>query len=241
MKAIIVFKLCRDPKGAVILPDGSADWGNSSLAASDDDFRCTQIARELGAQITGLTIGTGDQAWAAARGADETFVITDMMPDADLTAQAAALAAAVRRIGGADLILIGDGSWEPSLPVLLGAELGLNTLAGIVEAQACENGYKVRRRLSTGEQDLQITGPALFGISAKEGEETPPGLKQVLIARKKPVTKLTLSDLETETASKVCVTGHELPASTDAEMITADTPEETVRRLFSKLSEEGVL
>ena len=102
MKSAMVFKLCKDPKDAVVASDGTADWGMSSLAASDDDFRASEIARELGGQVIGLTIGTGDLAWAAARGAAETVVISDAMPSADAATTAAILAAAIRKIGDVD-------------------------------------------------------------------------------------------------------------------------------------------
>ncbi len=241
MKSVIVFKLCKDPKDAVIASDGTADWGMSSLAASDDDFRSSEIARELGGDIVGLTIGTGDTAWAAARGAAGTVLISDAMPCADAAATAAILAAAIRKIGGVDLVLIGDSAWDPAVPVLLGAELGWTSLAGILEVRETEPGLTVKRRSASAEQEIEIEGPAVLGIIAQSAEETPPGLKQVLMARKKPVTKLTAADLGLAVNESVMCRGYALPDSTDSVMINGETPEEVVQNLFDALHEEGVL
>ena len=241
MKRAMVFKLCKDPKDAVVASDGTADWGMSSLAASDDDFRASEIARELGGQVIGLTIGTGDLAWAAARGAAETVVISDAMPSADAATTAAILAAAIRKIGDVDLVLIGDSAWDPAVPVLLGAKLGWTFLAGILEVKENESGLTVKRRTLSAEQEIEIAVPAVLGIIAQSAEETSPGLKQVLMARKKPVTKLTSADLGVDAAEAVVCRGYALPDSTEAVMINGETSEEVVQNLFDALHEEGVL
>lgn len=241
MKTVIVFKLCKDPRDATISADGTADWGMAALKASDDDFRSTEIAKELGGSVTGLTIGNGDISWAAARGAAETTHITDVMPSYDLYETTVALASAIRKMEDVDLVLIGDSLWEPTVPVLIGAELGWTSLAGVVNVKSIDNGYKVTRRTSNMEQEIEITGPAVLAIAAQSSEETPPGLKQVLMARKKKVNKLTASDIEFTAESRVSCTAMELPESTEAEMITGKTPEEIVDRLFAVLKQEGVL
>ena len=243
MKTVIVFKVCMNPKDAMIRPDGTADWGMASLAASDDDFRATEIAKTLGGEVIGLTIGTGDAAWAAARGADSTVVITDAMPSSDAAVTADILAKAVMKIGDVDLVMIGDSSWDPAVPVLLGAKLGWNTLAGVTDAAVSEFGYCAKRRLSGSEQNIEVSGPAVMAIAAKAAEETPPGLKQVLMARKKPVTKMRMEDLgmNSNYEENVVRIGEESPENTEAEMICMESPEETVKILFDKLHEEGVL
>jgi len=225
----------------VVTSDGTVDWGMSSLTASDDDFRASEIARELGGDIVGLTIGTGDTAWAASRGAAETVLISDAMPFADAAVTAAVLAAAIRKIGDVDMVLVGDSAWEPTVPVLLGAELGWTSLAGILEVKEAESGLTVKRRTSSTEQEIKIAGPAVLGIIAQHAEETPPGLKQVLMARKKPVTKLTIADLGLTANESVVCKGYILPGRTESVMINGETPEEVVRNLFSALHEEGVL
>ncbi|MBE6123381.1 MAG: hypothetical protein E7190_11825 [Erysipelotrichaceae bacterium] len=240
MKTVIVFKLCKDPRDANIGPDGTVDFGMASLKASDDDFRSTEIAKLLSTETAGLTIGSGDTAWAAARGASETTVITDADESEDKTGTARLLASAVRDMD-ADLVLIGDSTWEPSVPVLLGAELGWTSLAGIVDVKQNENGYTAVRRTSSGEKEIRFAAPAVLGIVAKSGEETPPGLKQVLMARKKPVRKVLKADLCKEISEHADHIGYELPETTDAVMISAQTPEETVKKLFAVLKEDGVL
>ena len=213
----------------------------AALKAGDDDFRSTEIAKALGGSITGLTIGNGDTAWAAARGASETTLITDVMPSADMADVARSLAAAIRNMEGVDLVLIGDSLWEPAVPVLLGAELGWTSFAGVTDVDQSENGFVIRRRTANIEQQIEIKGPAVLAIAAKSSEETPPGLKQVLMARKKKVNKVTAADLNAVPGNAVAYTGMALPESTEAEMITGETAEAIADRLYTVLRQEGVL
>lgn len=241
MKSVIVFKLCKDPKDAVVDSAGQADWGMATLASSDDDFRASEIAKELGGEVIGLTIGSGDTAWAAARGASQTVLLADVMPFEDAAATAAVLAKAIQDIGDVDLVLIGDSSWDPAVPALLGAKLGWTSLMGVLEVREQNDALVARRRTVSVEQEIEVPKPAVLGILALSGEETPPGIKQVIMARKKPVEKKTLADLGAAVEDAVSVAGSTLPDSTEAVMITGETPEETVQKLLDVLHGEEVL
>ena len=79
MKIIVAFKWLRSPQDARVGADGSVDWRGARMAPNDDDPAAIAMARELGAggEVLGLTVGDGDLAWAAARGAASTLVVTD--------------------------------------------------------------------------------------------------------------------------------------------------------------------
>lgn len=241
MKSVIVFKLCKDPRDAVVNSSGYADWGMATLASSDDDFRASEIARELGGEVIGLTIGNGDTAWAAARGASRTVLLKDVMPFKDAAATASVLAKAIQDIGDVDLVLIGDSSWDPAVPALLGAELGWTSLMGVLEVKEQDDALVAKRRTVSIEQEIEIAKPAVLGIVALSGEETPPGLKQVLMARKKPVEEKMLADLNAGIEETITVVDSALPDSTEATMISGETPEETVQKLLDVLRGEEVL
>ena len=105
MKIVVVFKWLKNPEDARVGSDGSVDWRGAKMTVSDDDPAAIQVARNLaaaGGEIVGLTIGDGDAAWAAARGASSTVIVTDAQSNADVAATGAVLAAGVRRIGGAE-------------------------------------------------------------------------------------------------------------------------------------------
>lgn len=110
MKIIVVFKWSRNPQDARVGVDGTVDWRGVKMAASDDDAAAMEIARAIaeGGEIIGLTLGDGDVAWAAARGAARTVVVADAQPDVNSSVTGAVLAAAIRRVEGVDAVLIGD-------------------------------------------------------------------------------------------------------------------------------------
>src|ERR1035438_9531017 len=109
MKIVVVFKWLKNPEDARVGADGSIDWRGARMAVSDDDPAAIQVAGELagtGGEIVGLTIGDGDAAWAAARGASSTVIVTDAQSNPDAAVTGAVLSAGVRRIGDADVVLI---------------------------------------------------------------------------------------------------------------------------------------
>lgn len=163
------------------------------------------------------------------------------MPFEDAAATAAVLAKAIQDIGDVDLVLIGDSSWDPAVPALLGAKLGWTSLMGVLEVKEQNDALVARRRTVSVEQEIEVPKPAVLGILALSGEETPPGIKQVIMARKKPVEKKTLADLGAAVEDVVSVAGSTLPDSTEAVMITGETPEETVQKLLDVLHGEEVL
>lgn len=241
MKTIVVFKLCKNPKDAMVSTDGQIDWGITKLSASDDDYRCTEIAKTLDGEIVGLTIGDGDIAWGAARGTSKTIHITDGGHMDDAARAAAVLAEAIRREGNVDLVLIGDSTWDPAVSVMLGAELGWKTLAGVTDVRPGDEGIFARRRMTVGEQEIALTLPAALGIMAQSEEGDPPSMKQVLFARKKPVDKITLEELGAETVSGLKVTGTKAPESAEATMLTGEDPAEIANKILDALRDEGVL
>ena len=241
MKIVVVFKPCKNPKDAMVSADGQIDWGITKLSASDDDYRCTEIARALDAEIVGLTIGDGDIAWGAARGAAKTIHITDGKQLDDAAETAAILGEAIRREGDVDLVLIGDSAWDPAISVMLGAELGWNTLAGVTDVR-CENDRMVvKRRTSAAEQEISLALPAALGIMAKSEEGNPPSMRQVLTARKKPVVKIKVEELGADSTSGLKVLGTRMPESTEATMLTGEDPAEIAGRILAALRDEGVL
>lgn len=241
MKSVVAFKLCKDPKEAVVLSDGAIDWGLTKLAPSDSDDRAAEIARELGCETIGLTIGDGDLAWAAARGASGTIHIKDANESLDAVKTASLLAAAVQKAGDVDLVLIGDSTWDPAVPVLLGAQLGWTSMAGVVEARQEGSGLVVKRRTQSMEQEVQISLPAVLGILALRENEDKPGMKQILAARKKPVETLTAQELGFDCPDAVAAVVTALPDSTAAKIISGEDAADIAKKLFETLKTEGVL
>lgn len=243
MNCAVVFKWARDPESARVGGDGTVDWGRSQPAASDDDPTAAEIGKTIadasGTDLVAITIGGGDVAWAAARGARKTVVITDA--DVTLTSSdtAAALAGAVTGLPEIDLVLIADSAWDRSVPVALAAKLGWRCIAGVEEAQLQEpNLVRVTRKVGNGSEVLDVQLPAVLACSAQFEEKKAPGMKEVLAARKLPQEKRTLADLGVETAGGVNSLGTRLPDSAAVQLFEGEGAAES---LVAALRSEGVL
>jgi electron transfer flavoprotein beta subunit len=244
IKIIVVFKWLKNPEDAHVGSDGSVDWRGAKMAVSDDDPAAVQVARELadaGGEIIGLTIGDGDAAWAAARGASSTVIVTDAQSNADAAATATALVAAVRRIGGADLVLIGDSSWDYGVSVALAGQLGWTALAGVSSAKLDGERLLATRKFGDSTQIIEVARPAVLAVSANRAEQNPPGMKEVLAARKKPQTKLTLADLGVTQPEGVTSRGTKLPDTAPAKIIDGADPVAAAAQIVAALRTEGVL
>ncbi|SDF79821.1 Electron transfer flavoprotein domain [Sporomusa acidovorans] len=125
MKIIVVFKWSKNPQDARVGVDGSVDWRGVKMAVSDDDPAAMEIAAAIaaGGEIIGLMVGDGDVAWAAARSAARTVVVTDALTDVDSSVTGAVLAAAIRRVEGVDAVLIGDSAWDYGVVTALTGQL----------------------------------------------------------------------------------------------------------------------
>jgi electron transfer flavoprotein beta subunit len=243
MKCVIAFKWAKNPQDARVSAEGAVDWRAAKMAASDDDAAAVAVARDLvgGGELVGLTLGDGDAAWAAARGASSTLSVTDVEPNADSSILGEVLAAGVRRIGGADVVIIGDGVWEQMVPMALAAQLGWAALAGVVSATADGGRVRVTRKSGTGTEVIEVGTPVVLAVAARRAEEKAPGMKEVLAARKKPLEKVSSADLGVTSAGVVTVRGTSLPDTSQARIFDGDDPAAAVEQLMAALRSEGVL
>jgi len=244
MKIIVVFKWAMNPQDARVGSDGSTDWRGVKLSASDDDPAALDVAKEIAAsdgEIIGLTFGDGDLAWAAARGASSTVVVTDAQVGLDSAATGAILAAAIRQIGAVDVVLIGDSVWDYGVVAALAGQMEWPTLANVVSAKAQAGGLRVTRKTPGASEVVDLTGPAFLAVAASRAEQHVPSMKDVLAARKKPIIKLMLVDLDVKSAAKVISQGTQLPDTAPARIINGADPLAAVAELMKALRTEGIV
>lgn len=138
---------------------------------------------------------------ALAVGADELVLIQDPTLDTwDSYHIAAALVAAIRHIGGADLILCGrQGSdWDNGLvPYVLSASLAMPLLTLAKRVTATEAGQvEIERVLADGSVTMNAALPALVTVTSELGELRMPTVAARLTAARKQPRQLSLADLE---------------------------------------------
>jgi electron transfer flavoprotein beta subunit len=157
-----------------------------------------------GTTITALCYGGGEAEdtlrKALAMTADEAVLVErpgSANPDAATVARV--LAAAIRKVGGADLVFVGreSGDWGVGQTGgLLAEELGLPFLGFVDTVEVAGDGLKLRRQTDTGFEIAEAPTPLLVTITNNE-QNVPriPKTRDVMMSYRKPLQKLTLADL----------------------------------------------
>ncbi|MCZ7578108.1 MAG: electron transfer flavoprotein subunit beta/FixA family protein [Dehalococcoidia bacterium] len=163
------------------------------------DPQATEAALRLneadgGGKVTVISLGPDSARdaikHALAMGADEGVLLTDSaFDDIDNFQTAAALAAAIQKLGGADLVLMGRAAadWDMGVvPSGVAQILGVPcvTLAKAIEKSG--SALKVERVLDDGFQTVEVNTPAVVSISNEFGEPRYPQLRQIMLAAKRP-------------------------------------------------------
>ena len=243
MKTVIVYKWARNGEDAAVRSDGSVDWRNAKMTPSEDDFAALEAAKAIAEKdrIIGLTIGDGDASWVLARGVKESVSIVDAPKFVDNASTASIIAAAVKNIGDdTDVVVIGDSIEYSGVPVALAGMLEWPILTNVDSACVADGKIQIQRKQGSDVQTINIAAPAVIAVKAASPEKKAPGMKEQLLARKRPVTKQTLTDIGAESGEKMSRVGTRLPETTAARVFNGD-PEAVAAQLIAVLREECVL
>ncbi len=244
MKIVVVYKWARNPADAAVRGDGSLDWRGGKMAAGEDDAAAVAVACVVaagsGGTVVGLTIGDGDASWALARGVEQAVTVPDAPSLADNAATAELLAAAVRWIGGVDAVVIGDAEAYPGVPATVAAVLGWPVVLSASSAAFTAGRLVATRRVDGQHQTVSVGVPAVLAVSATSAEKRAPGMKEILAARKRPITAVSVADLETCRGDRLESRGTRLP-EVGSTQVFGGSPPDTARRLVAALRADGVL
>lgn len=185
---------------------------------------------------------------ALAVGADELVLVEDAAFDTwDSPFVVRALAAAINRLGGADLVLCGRqaSDWDNAQAPLMLAEMlgwGCLTLARRVDVQGRR--VQVERVLSDGSQVMEGDLPAVVTVTSELGElRFPPARARLQAARRRPQT-LTLKELGVEANHSPSVDVLDLSllqVQRDCQFVEGATGAEAGRRLAEVLLGAGLI
>ncbi|MBX7214692.1 MAG: electron transfer flavoprotein subunit beta/FixA family protein [Thermoflexales bacterium] len=208
-----------------------------------------------GKKVTALSLGKPEAADALrtslAMGADEAVLISDpALATVDTLGTARALAAAITRLGGADLIVAGrsaiDGN-DAAVPAQLAALLGRPLLSYVAALKAVDAGAKtitVVRALEGGRETVSATLPAILTVVKEIAEPRYPSFMGIRKAAKAPITTLALKDLGLEASALAAGLSWQvgLPQTREVNCeFIAGTPAEQAEALVSKLIEQKVI
>jgi electron transfer flavoprotein beta subunit len=166
-----------------------------------------QLTEKNGGEVTVLTIGPDKAAEtirkALSMGADKAVHISDeALHGSDALIISEVMAKALGRIGF-DLVILGSESTDAKMGVLaamLAERLGLPQLSYATKVDSDGKTATINRLADYGYDTVEATLPAVLSVVEKINEPRYPSFKGIMAAKKKPVEKLTLADLEIDPA-----------------------------------------
>jgi electron transfer flavoprotein beta subunit len=229
-----------------------AEWiiGDYDLQAIEAGMR---LAEATSGKVIGLTAGPSQinnsklKKDVLSRGPDEMImIIDDLLLNADTATTSAVLAAAIQKLGGADVILCGEGSADlyfQQVGLQLGEKLGLPTINAVSKIDIEGGKLVVERSLEDEVEVLDVPLPAAISVTTDINQPRLPTMKEILKASKKPVNEWKLADLGLGgDLSKVNVLSTRAPRQVERKQILIPgSPDEAVQALVGYLSKEGVL
>ena len=256
MKIIACIKQVPDSEAKVKAEGGQVTWGESPLVINPFDEYAVEgalLTKEAnGGTVTALCIGPESAKdalkHALAMGADDAVLVSDpALNEIDSVGAARVLAAAIQKIGGADMVVFGrqtldNGSGLTTAQVARVLGLPLLGLAGQIKVQ--DGSVTVERVTEEGRQTLSAKMPVVLSVVQSIGEPRYPSFMGIRKASKANIPIWTLGDLGIEAPATV-VKRTELmnpPVNeTKVEMIAGETPEAIAEALVAKILAEKVI
>jgi electron transfer flavoprotein beta subunit len=256
LKIVVCIKQVPDSEARVVAQAGQVSWGASPLVINPFD----EYAVEAGLQqketqeatVTALCIGPESAKdalkHALAMGVDNAILISDpALADLDTQGAARVLAAAIKKIDEADLIIfgrqtldIGTGLTTAQTARVLGWPM--LALSGSITLEGPQ--VTVERVIEEGKQTVSAKIPAVLSVVQSIGEPRYPSFMGIRKASKAEIPVWSLADLGLA-APVAVVTRLELlnpPLRNQAcEIISGPTPEASAETLAEKILAEKVL
>lgn len=256
MKIITCIKQVPDSEAKVTAQDGQVNWGDSPLVINPFDEYAVEAALQqkeaIGAEVTVLCIGPESAKdaikHALAMGADNAILVSDpALVELDSQGAARILAAAINKIGGADMVIFGRQTIDTASGITAAQTarvLGWPLLSYVDKIEPTPPAIKVGRTIEEGKQVVSAKLPAVLSVIQGIGEPRYPSFMGIRKASKAEIPVWTLADLGM-TAPAVAVTRAELlnpPArESQCEIISGDSPEAIAETLVEKIIAEKVL
>ena len=256
MKIIACIKQVPDSEAKVTASDGKVSWGDAPLVINPFDEYAVEAGLQqkeaLGGTVTALCIGPASAKdalkHALAMGADDAVLVSDAALSAlDTVGAARVLAAAVNKIGGAEMVIFGrqtldDGSGVTAAQTARAIGWPLLGLAGQIKVDG--GSVTVERIIEEGRQTVKAKLPVVLSVVQSIGEPRYPSFMGIRKASKAEIPVWSLSDIGASAPAAI-VTRSELltPPSRDVtcEIITGDSPAVIAETLVEKILAEKVL
>ncbi len=210
-----------------------------------------------GAKVTCITMGlpqaTDILKEAIAMGADDAYLISDRaLAGSDTLATSITLAAAIKHIGDADLVLCGkqavDGDTAQVGPEIA-EHLGIAQITNALSLTFADGKFVAERETESYATTLACAAPLLVTVTKAEKEPRFASIKGKMKARKAQIPTLTIADLGLD-AAEVGLTGSPtkvknafspVPPEIHSEIFNEEDVATAVEKLFNKLVEAEII
>lgn len=265
MRIVVCLKQIIDPElpssQFKIDPESKRQQANGHpLVISPYDENALEIALQLKEQTTGrvtvLSAGPSEAVSALrkglAMGADDAVLISDAaIEGSDVFGVTAALAAGIRKLGAADMVLCGceSGDWaDRAVGPILAERLGMPCVTYVARVEGAAGGVRARRVTEEGYDIWQVAPPVLFTILSHESNVPRyPKVKDIMTASRRPITTWSLGDIALDSgqvgaaATRVEIQALTLPGRDSRCEFLEGEPEEQVTTLITKLRAKKVI
>jgi electron transfer flavoprotein beta subunit len=235
----------------VIPPSGVAPVMNGYDANALE--AALRLKEAVGGEVTIISLGAAEARDTLKRGlamgASKAVLVSDpVFEGLDSLATARVLAAAIRKLDPADLILCGRQASDTDagqVPLGLAELLDLPAVSPIGKVEPADGGFKVERIVEDGHQILQVPSPCLLAVSSEIGEPRYPPLRGIMAAGRAQIPVWGPADLGLDAAQlgprrqlrRLYVETREA----QVELIAADSPAEAGDLLALKLREAKLI
>ncbi len=259
MKIIVCVKQVPDTAATMSVENGAISWGDAPLIINPWDEYAVEAALNLvaehGGDVTALCLGKEGETeaikHALAMGVDTAVMVSDpALKGIDNVAASRVLAAAIKKIGDADLVLFGQQSVDTDtglLPVQVARGLGwpsLTLVSKFENVDPASGKVQVQRSMEEGVQVVDSSLPAVISVTKDYAEPRYPSFMGIRKASKAEFPIWSLADLGIE-APTSSVSWPEVmePEQKEivSEIIAGGSPEEQAQNLVDKLIAEKVL
>jgi len=211
----------------------------------------TRFKEANGGSVVVMSIGTDSVKDSLknclAVGADEAYIISDVIPDADTLATSEVIAAAVAKLEETrgkkfDVICCGKESTDYACGQVsqqLSEKLGYGEVVDVIGFEPKDEVLSVKKETEEGYNMIEIATPCVLGVIKPDYEPRYPTMKSKMAARKKEIPVVALG---VNVASPVKVVKVYTPAKKSAGVkIKEETNEESALKAFAMLVDAKVL
>ncbi|MEA4971850.1 MAG: electron transfer flavoprotein subunit beta/FixA family protein [Candidatus Metalachnospira sp.] len=211
----------------------------------------TRFKEANGGMVVVMSIGTDavkdSMKNCLAVGADEAYIISDIIADADTLATSEVIAAAVAKLEEVrgkkfDIICCGKESTDYACGQVtqqVAEKLGYGEVVDVIGFETKDDVIAVKKETEEGYNMLEVAAPCVLGVIKPNYEPRYPTMKSKMAARKKEIPAV---EVGVSATSPVKVVKVYTPAKKSAGVkIKEETNEESALKAFSMLVDAKVL